>query len=202
MKNSLPQILKQKRKEMGLTQEMLAQKLFVSKSAVSYWEKGTRMPDAEMMVKIAKCLDVDISVLMSDGNEIPNVIIVDDEKIILNGGIPIIKSVIPNAEVTGFTKPSDAVQYAKNNKVDLAFLDIEMGMTSGLDVCRELLEISPKTNVIYLTAYSEYSLDAWETGASGFMLKPLTADGIKKQLSRLRYPIWGIVEQKHGGEAE
>lgn len=199
MKNSLPQILKQKRKEMGLTQEMLAQKLFVSKSAVSYWEKGTRMPDAEMMVKIAKCLDVDISVLMSDGNEIPNVIIVDDEKIILNGGIPIIKSVIPNAEVTGFTKPSDAVQYAKNNKVDLAFLDIEMGMTSGLDVCKSLLEINEHTNVIYLTAYSEYSLDAWSTGASGFMLKPLTADGIKKQLSRLRYPIWGIVEQKHGG---
>ncbi|MBR0415052.1 MAG: response regulator [Clostridia bacterium] len=198
MKNSLPQILKQKRKEMGLTQEMLAQKLFVSKSAVSYWEKGTRMPDAEMMVKIAKCLDVDISVLMSDGNEIPNVIIVDDEKIILNGGIPIIKSVIPNAEVTGFTKPSDAVQYAKNNKVDLAFLDIEMGMTSGLDVCKDLLECNPKTNVIYLTAYSEYSLDAWKTGASGFMLKPLTADGIREELSRLRYPIWGIVEQKQG----
>ena len=198
MKNSLPQILKQKRKEMGLTQEMLAQKLFVSKSAVSYWEKGTRMPDAEMMVKIAKCLDVDISVLMSDGNEIPNVIIVDDEKIILNGGIPIIKSVIPNAEVTGFTKPSDAVQYAKNNKVDLAFLDIEMGMTSGLDVCKELLEYNPKTNVIYLTAYSEYSLDAWKTGASGFMLKPLTADGIREELSRLRYPIWGIVERKQG----
>ena len=202
MKNSLPQILKQKRKEMGLTQEMLAQKLFVSKSAVSYWEKGTRMPDAEMMVKIAKCLDVDISVLMSDGNEIPNVIIVDDEKIILNGGIPIIKSVIPNAEITGFTKPSDAVQYAKNNRVDLAFLDIEMGMTSGLDVCRELLECNPKTNVIYLTAYSDYSLDAWKTGASGFMLKPLTADGIREELSRLRYPFWSIGEQKQGEVAE
>lgn len=189
MNSEFSKILKKKRHEMGISQETLAKKLFVTKAAVSNWEKGNRIPDTDMVIKIAKCLDIDISVLMSDGNETPNVIIVDDEKIILKGGIPIIKSVIPNAEVTGFTKPSDAVQYAKENKVDLAFLDIEMGMTSGLDVCQDLLDCNPKTNVIYLTAYMEYSFDAWKTGASGFMLKPLTADGIREQLSRLRYPF-------------
>ena len=189
MNSEFSKILKKKRHEMGISQETLAKKLFVTKAAVSNWEKGNRIPDTDMVIKIAKCLDIDISVLMSDGNETPNVIIVDDEKIILKGGIPIIKSVIPNAEVTGFTKPSDAVQYAKENKVDLAFLDIEMGMTSGLDVCQDLLDCNPKTNVIYLTAYMEYSFDAWKTGASGFMLKPLTADGISEQLSRLRYPF-------------
>jgi transcriptional regulator with XRE-family HTH domain len=189
MNSEFSKILKKKRHEMGISQETLAKKLFVTKAAVSNWEKGNRIPDTDMVIKIAKCLDIDISVLMSDGNETPNVIIVDDEKIILKGGIPIIKSVIPNAEVTGFTKPSDAVQYAKENKVDLAFLDIEMGMTSGLDVCQDLLDCNPKTNVIYLTAYMEYSFDAWKTGASGFMLKPLTADSIREQLSRLRYPF-------------
>jgi len=189
MNSEFSKILKKKRYEMGISQETLAKKLFVTKAAVSNWEKGNRIPDTDMVIKIAKCLDIDISVLMSDGNETPNVIIVDDEKIILKGGIPIIKSVIPNAEITGFTKPSDAVQYAKENKVDLAFLDIEMGMTTGLDVCQDLLDCNPKTNVIYLTAYMEYSFDAWKTGASGFMLKPLTADGIREQLSRLRYPF-------------
>ena len=189
MNSEFSKILKKKRHEMGISQETLAKKLFVTKAAVSNWEKGNRIPDTDMVIKIAKCLDIDISVLMSDGNETPNVIIVDDEKIILKGGIPIIKSVIPNAEVTGFTKPSDAVQYAKENKVDLAFLDIEMGMTSGLDVCQDLLDCNPKTNAIYLTAYMEYAFDAWKTGASGFMLKPLTADGIREQLSRLRYPF-------------
>ena len=189
MNSEFSKILKKKRHEMGISQETLAKKLFVTKAAVSNWEKGNRIPDTDMVIKIAKCLDIDISVLMSDGNETPNVIIVDDEKIILKGGIPIIKSVIPNAEVTGFTKPSDAVQYAKENKVDLAFLDIEMGMTSGLDVCQDLLDCNPKTNVIYLTAYMEYSFDAWKTGASGFMLKPLTADGVREQLAKLRYPI-------------
>lgn len=190
--NILSDILKQARIDKGISQEILAERLFVTKSAVSNWEQGNRIPDILMLAKIADCLDLDIASLVNattGQNKTPNVIMVDDEKIILNGGIPIIKSVIPNAEVTGFTKPSDAVQYAKENKVDLAFLDIEMGMTSGLDVCQDLLNCNPKTNVIYLTAYMEYSFDAWKTGASGFTLKPLTADGIREQLSRLRYPF-------------
>ena len=189
MSNHFSNNLKTARKSKGLSQKTLAEMLFVSNTTVARWEKGTRLPDAEMIAKIAECLDVDVALLLSIGNETPNVIIVDDEKIILKGGIPIIKSVIPGANIVGFTKPSDAVQYAKENKVDLAFLDIEMGMTSGLDVCQDLLDCNPKTNVIYLTAYMEYSFDAWKTGASGFMLKPLTADGISEQLSRLRYPF-------------
>ena len=179
---------------MGISQETLAKKLFVTKAAVSNWEKGNRTPDTDMVIKIAKCLDIDISVLMSDGNETPNVIIVDDDRIILKGGIPIIKSVIPNAEVTGFTKPSDAVQYAKENKVDLAFLDIEMGMTSGLELCSTLLEINPRTNVVFVTAYSNYSLDAWGTRAVGFILKPITAESISEMVKRLRYPLKGVIE--------
>ena len=71
----------------------------------------------------------------------------------------------------------------------LAFLDIELGKTSGLDLCRALLDINPRTNVIYLTAYIEYSFDAWSTGASGFMLKPLTPEGVRAQLKNLRYPF-------------
>ena len=64
-----------------------------------------------------------------------------------------------------------------------------MGTISGLSVCRELLEINPRTNVVYLTAYSGYSLDAWSTGASGFMLKPITPEGVREQLIHLRYPF-------------
>ena len=192
MKSAFSHILKEKRNELGISQEMLAGKLFVTKSTVARWEKGIRMPDATMLIKIADCLDIDVALLInaaSQGNASPNVIMVDDEKIILSGGIPILKSVLPDASIEGFTKPSEAIEYAKSHKVDLAFLDIEMGMTSGLDVCREILNCNPKTNVIYLTAYTDYALDAWDTGASGFMTKPLTADGVKEQLKKLRYPF-------------
>lgn len=194
MNSEFSKILKKKRYEMGISQETLAKKLFVTKAAVSNWEKGNRIPDLDMVIKIAKCLDIDISVLMSDGNETPNVIIVDDDMIILKGSIPIIKSVIPNASVIGFTHPSKAIEYAKNNKVALAFLDIELGNTSGLELCSTLLEINPRTNVVFVTAYSNYSLDAWGTRAVGFILKPITAESVSEMVKRLRYPLKGVIE--------
>ena len=68
-------------------------------------------------------------------------------------------------------------------------LQRELGAASGLDLCRTLLECNPRTNVVYLTAYPDYSLDAWNTEASGFMVKPLTAAGVREQLKKLRYPF-------------
>lgn len=66
-----------------------------------------------------------------------------------------------------------------------------MGEKLGLDLCRELIAFNPCTNVVYLTAYMEYAFDAWSTGASGFMLKPITPEGVRAQLKNLRYPfLW------------
>ena len=184
--------LKRLRTKKGLTQKELADLIYVTRPAVTHWENGSRLPDAAMITRLAEVLGVDANVLLTaaaESDERPNVIMVDDNKVILNGGLQIIEQVIPNASVTGFTKPSEAVDFAKANRVALAFLDIDMGTVSGLNVCRELLEINPRTNVVYLTAYSEYSLDAWDTGAIGFMVKPLTVEGVRKQLKKLRYPF-------------
>ena len=75
----------------------------------------------------------------------------------------------------------------------IAFLDIELGRYSGLEICKKLLHIHPNTNVIYLTGYKDYSLDAWKTGACGFLLKPLTAQNVREQLSLLRHPVGGLM---------
>ena len=184
--------LKNLRTNKGLSQTELADRLFVDRSTIARWENGSRMPDAAMLIKIAECLDVDIKVLITVAAELykaPNVIILDDERIILDGSVALLKKAIPDASIIGFTVPAEALEFAKNNQVDLAFLDIKMGHISGLDVCRELLECNPKMNVIFLTAYTDYSLDAWSTGASGFMLKPLTEEGVRRQLAKLRYPL-------------
>ena len=184
--------LKKFRTEKGLSQRELAERLFVTRTSVNRWENGTRLPDVEMILKLSETLGVDVNTLFNAAAESVNrieIIMVDDNKIVLNGGLPILKEVLPNAAVTGFTKPMEALEYARNNRIALAFLDIEMGSVSGLDVCSELLKINPRTNVIYLTAYPSYAFDAWETGACGFMLKPITAEGIRKQLKKLRYPL-------------
>ena len=62
----------------------------------------------------------------------------------------------------------------------------------ALDLCRELLQINPRTNVVFLTAYLEYSFEAWDTRACGFLLKPITTDAVRKQLLKLRFPLKGI----------
>jgi transcriptional regulator with XRE-family HTH domain len=186
-------VLKRLRLERGISTAQLAEQLFVDKSTVHRWENGSRLPDNMMIARLAKILDVDINILLNatlDGDEAPSVILVDDNKIILKGGLPILEAALPNAVIVGFTRPSEAVEYAKVNQIALAFLDIEMGKTSGLDLCRTLLEINPRTNVVYLTSYIGYAFDAWSTGACGFMRKPLTSEGVKNQLTQLRYPFW------------
>ena len=184
--------LKNLRTEKGLSQRELADQMYVTRSTVARWENGSRLPSAVVIARLAECLSTDFNILMNaavESEEAPNVIIVDDRKIILTGALPILEEAMPNAVITGFTRPSQAVEYAKTNRVALALLDIEMGRTSGLDLCRTLLEINSRTNVVYLTAFIEYSFDAWSTGACGFMLKPITAEGVREQLKKLRYPF-------------
>lgn len=184
--------LKKLRTEKGLSQRELSQRLYVTRSTIARWENGNRLPNAAMILRISGVLDIDVNILLAavtESNESPNVIMVDDNKIILSGGLAVLEEVMPNAVTTGFVKPADAIEYAKTNPVVLAVLDIEMGNISGIDVCRELLEINPHTNVVFLTAYPLYAVDAWDTGASGFMLKPLTAEGVREQLKKLRYPF-------------
>lgn len=187
-------ILRKLRKEKGYSQQQLADLLFVDRTSVANWETGRRVPDAILISRISELLSVDTATLLGiteRPDEKPNVIILDDERLILQGGLNVLQQVLPDSNIVGFTKPSEAVAYAKANPIFLAFLDIEMGHTNGLDVCRELLSINPRTNVIFLTAHTEYSFDAWETGASGFARKPLTPDELEAQLTRLRYPHRG-----------
>jgi len=179
----------------GLSQREMAAQVYVTRPTVARWENGSRVPDVVMISRLARCLEVDVGELLSiaaESDDAPHVILVDDRKIILSGGLPVLEAVMPGATVTGFTRPSEAIEFARTNVVSLAFLDIEMGKMNGLELCRALLEINPRTNVVFLTAYSDYALDAWNTGASGFMLKPMTPEGVQEALKNLRYPFsWG-----------
>ena len=149
-------------------------------------------PDAGMIARLSGVLDVEVGRLLSaaaQSEESPNVIMVDDSKVILSDSLAVLEEVLPTATITGFIWPQEAIEYAKANQVALAILDIELGNASGLDLCRTLLEINSRTNVVYLTAYPDYSLDAWNTEAVGFIVKPLTPEGVRAQLKKLRYPF-------------
>ena len=196
MTTSFGETLRRLRTEKGLSQQQLAVRLHMERPSVANWEAGRRMPDAATVYQIAEALSVDSSALLSavdDSGEAPNVLLVDDEPLIVTGGIPALQEAMPNANVVGFTKPSQALAFFSENPVALAFLDIELGRTSGLELCREMLRLRPHTNVIYLTAFREYAFDAWDTGACGYLLKPLETETVRAQLSRLRYSVKGLL---------
>ena len=184
--------LRKLREERGFTQTELAKMLFVNHSTINRWESGARLPDATMIVRLADCLGADSNMLFSlaaKSEESPNIIIVDDSKPIVTEGVNVLAKIMPDATITGFIWPREAIEYAKANRVALAILDIELGSSSGLDLCQTLLDINPRTNIMFLTAYADYALDAWKTAACGFILKPLTQEDVKEQLKKLRYPF-------------
>lgn len=193
MSKLFAETLKKLRTEKGLSQRELAERVYVTRSTVARWENGSRLPDAMMISRLSLCLGKDVTILLNvaaESDDAPHVILVDDSKIFISGALPVLEAVLPNAVITGFTRPSEAIEYAKRNRIALAYLDIELGRTtSGLDLCRTMLEINPRTNVVFLTAYVEYSFDAWSTGACGFLLKPVTPEGVRAQLKNLRFPF-------------
>lgn len=196
MKVSLGEKIKRLRMKHNLSQQQFAELMFVDRSSVANWETDRRVPNLEILSHIADFFNVSVSEFISynktNTNNI-NIIMVDDEEIILNGNIDILKDFFPNAVLNGFTSSQKALKFAENNKVDLAFLDIEMSGTNGIELCKKLLGLNPRTNVIYLTGYSDYAIDAWTTGASGFLLKPLNYEQINQAIGMLRYPIGGAI---------
>ena len=93
MKDSFADTLKQFRTEKNLSQQQLADMLFVERSTIANWETGRRIPDAVLLLRISKCLDIDINILLETIDntvEEPNIIMVDDESIILKGGMSVI----------------------------------------------------------------------------------------------------------------
>lgn len=71
----------------------------------------------------------------------------------------------------------------KGEPVDALFLDIQMPGLSGLDVVADLPRPFP---IVFVTAYSEHAVRAFEQAAVDFLLKPVTADRLANTLARLR----------------
>lgn len=118
-----------------------------------------------------------------------NLLLVDDEKLALEALKTIVGKVLPNAAINAFQKAAQAVEFAKENRIDIAFLDIDMRIMNGLEMAKALQEIYAKTNIIFVTGYAEYALDAFDLYASAYLTKPATEEAIAKAITKLRYPI-------------
>ena len=184
--------IKELRESRGITQAQLADRLNVTRSTVANWEAGNRLPDLSMLALLADELEADTSVFLNElrnEKKKPVILAVDDMQLLLNGFIRLLRRELPEAEVTGFTNVSDALKFAREKKVSVAFLDIELQGGDGISLARELVRINPRTNIIFLTSHPEYMESALSDHCSGYILKPLTPEKIRHEISHLRFPI-------------
>src|SRR6185436_17127326 len=77
----------------------------------------------------------------------------------------------------------EAVMLAQEERPDVAFLDIRMPVLSGIDVARA---IAGGPHIVFVTAFDEYAVAAFDEGAIDYVLKPPTPERIAKVVARLK----------------
>ena len=118
-----------------------------------------------------------------------HILATDDEQSALNILLGAIQEVVPSATVHGFRNPIEALEFMKETKCEVAFLDIQMREMSGIVLARKLKEIYPKVNIVFVTGYSQYANEAFALHASGYVYKPVTAEKIVNEMENLRTPV-------------
>lgn len=118
-----------------------------------------------------------------------NILVVDDKRLAVNALLRVLREIGPDWQVEGVTSGEEALVIAKGNRPDVVFLDIEMPGISGLELARRLREMSADINVVFVTAHSEYALEAHGLYPSGYLLKPATEDDVRHALENLRHPV-------------
>ena len=117
------------------------------------------------------------------------ILLVDDEKLQLTRLEETVKSVLPSVDIVSYTNPVLALNENKNTKIDIAFLDIEMPKLNGIQLAKSLKGINPKINIVFVTAFDRFALDAMKIHASGFVTKPVNEEKIFEEINGLRYPV-------------
>lgn len=115
------------------------------------------------------------------------VIYVDDEKPAIDNFRLTVGNIPEIGTLNTFQSGEDALAFAEDNVIDAAFLDMEMPGIHGLDLAKRLKRHDPGLRVVFVTAFSQYALDAWGVDATGYLLKPYTAAEIRKELAKCSY---------------
>ena len=116
-------------------------------------------------------------------------LIVDDELTAAADLKNVLLSIMPEAEIITKDTAGDALKVCKKQEFDVVFLDIRMPGKDGLTLAKEIRAIRPMVNIVMVSAYPQYALDAFRLYASGYILKPAMKDEVQEVLSNLRNPV-------------
>jgi two-component SAPR family response regulator len=116
------------------------------------------------------------------------ILAVDDDKTSLERIKAILAKTVPEATCYYFDSSLSALAKAREEEIDVAFLDVKMPELDGINLGKYLAELNPYINLIYISERTDYAYEAMKIHASGYIKKPGSGPDVRSELKALRFP--------------
>ncbi|TCV96373.1 LytTR family two component transcriptional regulator [Luteibacter rhizovicinus] len=117
----------------------------------------------------------------------PDCIIAEDEALLRDALASMLRDAWPSLDIAQSCEDGgEALDAIATHHPDIAFLDIRMPGLNGLQVAAAAAEASPSTLIVFVTAYDQHAIEAFDRGAIDYLLKPVTAERLERTLARVR----------------
>ena len=113
-------------------------------------------------------------------------IAVDDERPMLQALAEAVEASPDIHQLHTFGSCSAALEWMESNAANVAFLDISMRGIGGLALAEKISQMQPACKIIFCTGYEQYALDAIQLRCSGYLIKPITAQAVQKELDHIK----------------
>ena len=113
-------------------------------------------------------------------------IAVDDEALMLGALVAAVEASPDITSVAKFSDCEEALEYVKNNPADIAFLDINMRGMGGLALAERIVAARPGCKIVFCTGYAEYAIPAFKLHASGYLMKPISAEDVQAEIDNIK----------------
>ena len=113
-------------------------------------------------------------------------IAVDDEILMLGALVKAVSASPDIREVNKFSDCEEALDFVKKHPVDVAFLDINMRGMGGLALAQSIVAARPDCKIVFCTGYEEYAIPAFKLHASGYLMKPISAEDVQAEINNIK----------------
>ena len=114
-------------------------------------------------------------------------VIAEDEQLFRDALVELLREEWPDLDVVAVCEDGGtALEAIGEHRPGVAFLDIRMPGLTGLEVAAAASEVSPATEVVFVTAYDQYAIQAFERGAIDYLLKPIVRERLAATIRRLQ----------------
>ena len=131
------------------------------------------------------------------------ILALDDEQLALSVLVNSIKEAMGSGteEILSFESAIDALDYMKQNSIDVVFCDYSMPRMNGIEFAKEVKMINPTTDIVFVTGFDEYAIEAVNTvSPQGYILKPVSKEKVEAVMGNLHasLPHPGLYIQTFG----